>query len=242
MRFSAVVLLLPYLLMTACYRGAERDLSTYTIINKLPVAVTLDVYPSMDDYYLQANREARYELQPQAKLKFSLSSYKTYGIDWYSKDYTYNNWSDPKQHYIYTNNALPLPTLKTHGTEEYLDLRVAETDSSRSILLNGDGRSSTWKAVNEDNTPHKGTHLFELSKDFRCRHTIIDSSGTHSQDYAFLLTQNSATFELTIEDSAKGYVVELRHANIPGTWYDRDTLTLWFSDSPGGAYYPAVRQ
>lgn len=243
MRVARLTTLLLALLLGACYRSHEGEPSVYTITNQLPVAVTLDLYPSAEDYYRQSNREARHELAPQATLTLSLASFKTYGIDWYSKDYCYTNWTDPRQHPIFTLHASPLPLLQTHGMAMQLPLTVDQPDSSRPILLGGHGRSSTWKAVNPDPTPHQGIHLFELRNDFRCRYTVIDSAGSRSYDYPYYLMRAiSPYFSVLIQDSSDQFEAQLGYSNIPGTWTHRDTLTLRFKDSPPRHFYPAVRQ
>jgi hypothetical protein len=230
--------------LASCKSPEVQTVSTYSINNATPYKVTLDIYPTKDDYLAYTNRSSQYFIEPGATLTLSLQALKTYWIDWYNANYTVNNWVDSTQS---ATDAMPKPKLQVAIVDDRFALGSSYRDTSRSVLLNGMATSSTWKAVVTSQPPINGTHTFTFRRDFQCMYTFTNPSGnsTTRQFWYFISNPQRSTtsFKVYIRTDQSSYFAFLDFNN-PSYKGGRDTLMASFynGSTTYSGVYPAVRQ
>jgi hypothetical protein len=152
-----ITLLLCLALSSGCSKSSSSSSTTvttttdntqYILQNNTNKPITVDAYKYMSDVYTDANMVARIVVPANNKIfTDKLKNGTIYYLDWYSADYTYNNW------YLNINgmnsslpelNSLYQPGVLKNGS---FVINHYGSDISRYILLNGSGTSSKWHAV-----------------------------------------------------------------------------------------------
>ena len=242
------LLLLTAILPGCAKREGLKTQSTYAFTNQSGRQVTFDVYRTEEDYTEQQNRLHQYIIEPNASQPVVMDVGSICWIDWYSSDYSYNNWQSERSSY---NRSSPPPALNIAAEDQQMILKPAIQDTARSVLINGGGLSSRWRCTISNANPQiNGTHEFLFKKDFTCTYTYTNPSGGSAQtatEYflsqvtgsvglpqgftAFITTLNQTnTFRLTCNT---GYLIS------PHT--GRDTMRLLFQQITSQDY-PLVRQ
>ena len=157
--------------LISCHKHDIPTQSTYTFTNQIGKRVTFDLYNSEDDYYHNANRLQQYVIEPGASQKMVLDVARVYWVDWYSADYRYNNWATS------FNAVDPAPKLQVAMVDDVRTIKANAPDTLRSVMLNGNGISSTWKGTVTNSSAMNGTHEFLFAKDFTGRYTYTDPNG-----------------------------------------------------------------
>lgn len=140
----ALSLLVLTVILSGC-KKEELDITSITIVNRLDVPVTLDLYASESDYTGNTNLIERYVIAANDNLKIPENAYeegKTYFMDWYSEDYYYNNWY---------NDNFPVVDVRVKITPEYGDntyyLEPGYRGQARKTFLRGDATETKWIAI-----------------------------------------------------------------------------------------------
>src|SRR6478735_222670 len=68
--------------------------SIYKFTNTLNERVNFDLYDNREDYGNGGPILNSYQIEPGAAASIPLQALKTYWIDWYSANYSFNNWGD----------------------------------------------------------------------------------------------------------------------------------------------------
>jgi hypothetical protein len=240
--------------MTACSkRKGIQTVSVYSFTNTLNYPVTFDVYGSKEDYSNNANIISRHVMEAGSTVPISFDAPKTYWVDWYTADYSFNNWGPDT---VTTgqgnsfNNPLPRPKLAIASEPDNISIRSLKRDTSLSVLLNGSGVSSTWQAVISDMPDLNGIHTFLFRKDFSGQYTFTRSTGAPAvQAFSYEVQDNQSSgyersFILTTFDANKipmvtfYFFVDAYSVSSSG----RDTLKAYFNQSASSDYYWARRQ
>jgi hypothetical protein len=165
------------LFMAACTKPHEQITeSTYTFTNQTGQRVTLDLYPTKTDYGKNTNRLQRLVLGPDSSDKLKLNVGQSYWVDWYTDDYAYNNWN------LNSNEVGLRQELKVADIDDTRTLSGGYKDTTRSIMLNGSGTSSTWKGIVSASTGADGIHVFVFQKDLTLIHTFTNTAGQTSTE------------------------------------------------------------
>ena len=188
-RASCFFLLL--LITVGCKKNGDSNQTTYGFGNATGSPVTLDIYGSNADYVTNANALYRYKLDKGGYKDVLLTNGNSYYFDWYTDDYRYNNWSifyglDSSYYKIIGGDD---PSSFSLGSD-YED----GEDTVRSVLLNGNGISSTWSgvAVGLGTTGNSldsvnGTHQFIFYKDKSCVHMLQGKYGTINDTMRYVI-------------------------------------------------------
>ena len=165
-----IFLIVCLLSQVACSKREEiaRE-STYTFNNKLEAHVNLDIYPTEKVYKSYTNRAGHYVINAGAKEQITLAVGKTYWIDWYSDDYSWNNMWD------LGGSAQPGPKLQTAAVDDVRDITQGSRDTVRSVLLNGLGLSTSWTTTFMNVANQEETHQFIFRRNLSGQHSVIRS-------------------------------------------------------------------
>src|ERR1043165_8541328 len=90
---SILVIAFGLLLLPGCSKPDAPVSSVYSFTNPFDVPITMDIYGSSEDYSHNKDRLGRYTIEPGQKLKVPFTPLETYWLDWYSADYSLNNWA-----------------------------------------------------------------------------------------------------------------------------------------------------
>jgi hypothetical protein len=241
-KYAICALVFGLLALSACKRHDEiQRISTYTFTNGMGVSLTMDLYPSMDDYNGCRNRISSVELAPGASKAVQLEALKTYGVDWYSADYKYSNWVEPAIRNAGPTVSTP-PELEVAMADDRRMLMIDRPDMSRLLLLNGNGSSSTWKAVVNAPAALPGTHIFRLGKDFNWVDSIFNGGNVETRSGTFASHLGDyPDFYVTLFDGEGLNFAQLLYGSWAGTT-GRDTLMVEFNEPGVTSFVVAVRQ
>jgi hypothetical protein len=246
---SAIVIGFCCLLWLGCAKphGAT-VVSRYTFSNPLSIPITLDVYGNKEDYSHNSNRIATYTIDPGAKVNVPLTAAQTCWIDWYSADYSWNNWATGR---LYKGSddetPFPLPMLKVADVDDVLTIYAPARDTSRSIILNGGDTMSYWKMGVTDDTMLHGSYALVFRKGFEGTLSLKTSAGIVIENFSFetgrsYMLYKRGHFTLSLvnkqDNSNSGLIIW----NPPGS---RDSLMLVRENAgtpTGLGYYPLLRQ
>jgi hypothetical protein len=222
-----------------------QTVTNYAITNTTPYKVAFDIYNKKEDYFTNTNRSEQYFIEPGATLNLSLEALKVYWIDWYSGDYTVNNWVDSL---VPSTDAMPMPKLQAAIEDDHFSIHTSFQDTSRSVLLNGSELSSTWKVNISSPIDLSGTHTFTFRRDFQCLYTYTNQSGNSTSRQYFYHIDNlqwsTLTFRAFLMAKQDRVFVALAF-DLTRFQQGRDTLIATFYDennSEIGDQYVAVRQ
>jgi hypothetical protein len=219
----------------------------YSFVNPFTVPVRLDIYGSRYDYGHNSNRIAQYILPPKTSTRVALSQLTTYWLDWYSNDYSLNNWATVSPDTSVRRQPLPLPPLTTSTVDDTITL-FAQPDTSRSVMFPGTDTVSYWKMGLTDDTSLHGTYEATFRKAFEL--TLIlhkDDGSTVTEDFSvgtarFWNPPPRPDFDLDLRSNATGrYDLIIWHPSAGS----RDTLMLVRGrpNLPSKiGYYPLLRQ
>jgi hypothetical protein len=232
------------LMFSSCTRIDTTEMVDYTFTNTMSVPLTLDVYPSMDDYNRNTNLIHAYPLAPGASAIIPLEFGRTYGLDWYSADYGYSNWVDRDNTQATTIRTLsPMAALAPSALGDHLSLTVNAADTTRSIFLNGSGTSSSWKLTIDDTTLYKGTHTLTFRKDFHCDYTGLTSITLNRQFKYDVVNAIPPRFYVNVNgDDGIPFAIVYFGGTGPNPVFNRDTLKLRFYSDIANHLYPLIRQ
>lgn len=121
------------------------DKTTVTIVNRLDVPVTMDLYASEDDYASSSNIIERYEIEAGKQLKIGAEIFENadvYHMDWYSADYYYNNWYNDD----YPVNGSRVRISPEPGDNTYY-LEPGYKGKARNSFIGGNELQSSWIAI-----------------------------------------------------------------------------------------------
>ena len=240
--------------IVSCKKHEIAKESNYTLTNSTGQRLTVDVYNTKEDYTNNTNRSSQYFLEANQDLRVKLKAPGTLYLDWYSDNYSYNNWD-----YNRSNNVITLMAETPVAIEDdhvYLTNNFYP-DTSRSVLLNGSGTSSTWEfAVPFQNgTIQTGKYRFVFRKDFSGRYTFTNGAGNIStRDFHYYIQPASSSFSnianpfyvvVSMDDFPNQPAFELysRRQSYPYEMTSRDTLYAnFYNQGSSSAYYPAARQ
>ena len=237
-------------MLTACTKHAAPKDSTYTFTNTVPERITVDVYNSEADYVNNANRAGRYNVDAGSDVKITLPAPGTVWLDWYSSGFTYNNWrrygtgggggSNGSKYLAET----PVAIVDDHV---YLESAWNYGDTSRSVILNGDGTSSTWEMdVPPAFGPLTGGHYkFTFRKDFTGEYLFNSVDGS-SKLYAFSYFaqqnggssafNNTSTFTLYLSTPQVSNNWQMSNVSLSSfSASNRDTMHA-YSNMTGGSF------
>ncbi len=248
--YPIVFLLLLTLLAASCRKREQiQKASTYSFTNQTDRILTFDFYNNEADYALNANRLQQRQILPGQKAQIELEALKTYWIDWYSPDYSLNNW---RSSFAGSSDRPYPPAELTVAAMDDQFLVSADPDTSRSVLVGGGGTSSTWLAKLENEVAMNGTHRIIFRKDFRGEYTYTDAAGTsfytpitYSVTSRMFYNNIPQGFDLSIMNDQRAEIINARFQLGPFTYQPtgRDTMLLTFvQSSPYYNSYPAVRQ
>lgn len=164
--------LLIILLLEACGKKGIPTESTYTFINRTGEKINLDMYGSKADYEADTNRLAHYIIMPDSSRKMVLEMGKTYWMDWYSDDYSVNNWQ------VWWSNPKPGAELNVADVDQQITMHIDDPDTVRSVLLNG-STSTLWSGIVARGDSFDGTHSFLFKKDYQGIYKLDAPNGTH---------------------------------------------------------------
>jgi hypothetical protein len=221
-----------------------QQVANYTFTNSMHVPLRMDLYPSMEDYNNNRNLLQSYQLESGATLSMPLEVGKVYGIDWYSEGYRYSNWVNRS---FFGGGATPtvhtLPYLGAAESGGQLSLSTDGEDTSRSILLNGSGTSSTWEARIDDASKYKGRHTFVFGKDFRCSYTLVTDKTQYRQlTYGVQRAQSQTFAVMLLDENRTAFATMFFEHPLYSSRASRDTLRMTFFDDPATRYYDVARQ
>ena len=230
----------------SCHKQEVKTESTYTFTNTTGQRIMFDLYGSKEDYSRNANRMHQYIIEPGTAQQIEFEALKTYWIDWYSADYSMNNWRS-----TYTNEfdrPSPATEITIAAEDDHYSISSAIRDTSRSILMNGSGSSSTWQATITNSFGLNGIHRFVFKKDFSGEYTYTDTHGATSTkpikygiSTATFSSVAQLSFTLSVMDEGLAEFCKVK-AN-PGQFISphtgRDTMLIIF---PTISDIPVVRQ
>jgi hypothetical protein len=185
---------------------------------------------------------SRHQIAPDATIAVPLEALTTIWVDWYNADYTIHNWVTGVYPGWSAPNAYPRPKIDIAAADDRYYLSSAARDTFRSVLLDGGGLSSTWKAT-IDNAPASmnGSHVLKLRKDFLGEYTFTNTSGDiitkHISYKIFNDDPVSNSFSVTVEETATDAHLALLYFNQAypaGAHKSRDSLVgfFWSANDP----------
>lgn len=147
MRKNSLILAALMMVLLGGYgcKKKELDKTIVTIVNRLDVPVTLDLYASEEDYHKSSNIIDRLTIDANQNLSLPGDLFddgKTYYMDWYSSDYYYNNWYNDD--YPVIGERVRIAPVEANNTY-YLEPEYK--GNARNTYLEGDGLQTTWIAV-----------------------------------------------------------------------------------------------
>jgi hypothetical protein len=223
--------------------------SKYSFTNILDRDITLDVYGSLDDYNNTRGCISKHHIPASATVEIFLDTRRSYWVDWYTPDYSFTNWVDSKHSGGGPfSDAQPLPQIDVAMEDDHFNIQVSKMDSSRSVLLNDTGLSSTWQTRISDVPELNGTHTFRLGRDFSCAYTYEGDAGPVTRQITFAVhNEQPPSFSAILYDELKRPFAELffNHKFDGYTLSGRDTLLLLVYNNQTGNYgklFPAGRQ
>lgn len=238
-----------FLSCIACNKRPALGKSTYTFINTAGRRIFFDIYPSQTDYLHGTNRSQQLVMDPGDQQQLSLDAFTTIWVDWYSQDYSLNNWADS----LNIDRASPRPGVSIAAQDDVYNIGRSFPDTTRSVFLNKTGFSSDWQVTITNNPQYNGTHHFTLRKDFSCTYTFTNSSGVVMQsEFHFVIVQighlsGGVTYSIRInvlnsQQAVTHYLIcNLANGSSPRT--GRDSLALQFvSNGSASSYYFVTRQ
>ncbi len=181
--------LLIVLLLAGCMKRPDvSNQSRYTFSNQTGREIFFDIYPGPDEYYSNSNRSEQHVISPGGNLDLQLEIQKTYWIDWYSADFSVNNWQE-----LTSSRASPAPRITVAAEDDVYAVKCFNLDTSRAIVMNGNGAMSVWETTINNNPSLNGTHRFSFKKNFTGIYTYTDPGGASStQNFKF--TQYSSSY------------------------------------------------
>ncbi len=258
-RLNLLSLLAAIWLLSACKVQEFPKDATYTFNNNTGQPVTLDVYNTQDDYTNNSNRVSRTSIAPGKNAQMTFGIGNTVWVDWYTADYSLSNWHNNKRIQKAGGQTLGLVgQINIAAMDDQINLAQSfgYTDTSRIILLNGSGSSSTW----EMNIPsgvgsaYAGKHRFVFSKDFTCKYTYTSTFGGQTNSTLYGMISQLIPYKPT---RAGGFTMSFYNDeffrnlilradfNTGSSWsstINRDTLSAYLYNAGSSGYYPLVRQ
>lgn len=233
--------------LTACSKREDlQRISTYSFINTLKKEVNIDFYSSKDDYNNAGNAIKSLKLPQGEMMSVELEALDTFWIDWYSADFSLNNWGIEYGSNTYFYGAYPPPELRVAAQDDKISISSKSTDISRSVLLNGSGLSSSWRADISGIEALDGTHNFTFRRDFKGVYSYTSTAGdTIIAPISYSLFQlRPLYFRMNIWDDQEGQLAEIYFNSDPNSYpnFGRDTLMVNFRRVSYYDYYPAKRQ
>lgn len=243
-----LVLLIIASLVSAC-KKKEKDNTDVTFVNRIDKTITLDLYPSAQDYAGNTNMTERIILLPGENKVIPGSTFskgKTYYMDWYSEDFYYNNWY---------NDDYPVTGLRVRIKPEpgnntyYIDPSLR--GNGRNAFLKGPGNSSDWISIgaflysssfgytNEWNTltQNERYRRISISKGFTAEYQRRNAAGDIiTENLSFMVQQTEVPY-LEFKDAAGQGAGNMTGGKLPtGTAPDyksnaTDTLMALFPDN-----------
>jgi len=182
--------------------------STYTFINQTDKPVTVDLYGSKEDYGVSSNRIKQYAIEPGAAQKMLLEVAKPYWVDWYSADYSYNNWE------LSYSSPTPFPELAVAAVDDTRVISIRSSDTVWSVVFNGGDATGKWKGIlSSSSHPLAGTHEFRFRKTMTGEHIFTDLSGAAtSQEFTYQI--NGISYYLGKTSRFNLYLRNLQSAGI----------------------------
>ena len=210
--------------MQSCKSPELPSATQYVFRNTGNQAITLDLYGAKADYGTNTNMLERFVLSPGGVGKTRLLVGKTYWVDWYSDDYSLNNMSRR------LGITLPWPELVTADAEEMAIDIVYHSfrDTTRSVLFNGSGISSTWRGEFANGSAWDGIHEFVFRKDQSGDFTVTNRAGiVHKETFNYEMLEYQA-------DSTGNYFFGLFIENKQTNLTFRINCTLYRYPNPTG--------
>lgn len=128
--------------------GCKKDEAVkgdFRFSNKLSQEVTVNVYPSLDDYYANTNLVKTVQVGADASGTIPLASFtkdKDYYVDWYTTDYKYSNWS------LFNGVIKEINTYITINPSKNASYTIQSGESIyRQLFINGNGTGSQWVSI-----------------------------------------------------------------------------------------------
>ncbi|MCB0697766.1 MAG: hypothetical protein KDC07_10400 [Chitinophagaceae bacterium] len=181
---------------------------------------------------------------PRAELK---NAYR-YQYDWHTADYMFSNW------FVVDANGKAVELLFDYyaDSSDY-NLEINSTQRKELLIcMDGDGVSSTWKAVNAYDLSgtsvwagldeHDRDHSFVISRFHTSRHIFEDTAGkATSTNLSFNFDISQPRMWLSVAQPADSYILTNNLASI-APLYTTATDTLYYSrfatDTSGKVIYP----
>lgn len=232
-----------YVWLVSCTKPHELPTqSTYSFTNETSKAVTLDIYERREDYNADSNVTQRFQIPAGATQQVVFKVAKDYWLDWYSDDYSVNNWSSAITAYTQAG-AGPGVKLRAAAVDDHLPI-WSNGDTARSVLFGGRPGIGAWETKLVNVAQAKGTHRFQFRKDFSALYTYTAPNGDQTtRKLAFQLTGvRTNYFRLYVMDSTT-QIAEIYYNADPGSHpnFSRDTLMVNIRAQSHYDYFPAVR-
>jgi hypothetical protein len=242
-RILFVVAPLLALVFTSCTRPIDIPIeSTYSFTNESGKAVTLDVYDTEEDYNADTNYSLRYRIAAGATQQLVLKVAENYWLDWYSDDYSVNNWSSAIINYAQAGSG-PRVKLVVAAVDDHLSI-WSNGDTARSVLFEGRRGYCEWETKLLNVAKAKGTHRFLFRKDFTALYTYTSATGdeTARKVKYQLIGVKTNYFRIYVMDSTV-QIADIYYNADPASYphFSRDTLMVNIRAQSYYDYYPAVR-
>ncbi len=197
----AIAAILACTFITAC-KKSDKDGTDVTFLNNVNQNVTLDIYPSIEDYTGNSNVFLRKVLQPGEKAILPGNTFKsgqTYYMDWYTDDYYYSNWFNDD--YSVGNTKVGIKPVANNNTY-YCNPEFQ--GANRTTFLKKNASLTEWKAVgayaesSAGYVPHwndldaNGQYrVVTVNKNFTAQYKYKDASGSVVTDELVFMVHNS---------------------------------------------------
>lgn len=256
-------LLLFMLLATVSFTALQgckkkRDKKAVTIVNRLDMEITFDLYGSAEDYAGNSNLLQRIVIGAKENKVIPGDNFEegaTYYMDWYSADYYYNNWY---------NDNFPVTSdrrvrIKPEEGDNTYYLEPGYKGNGRNAFLRGSGTQSSWIAVGaylytptagysdqwSNITPNERYRQVVINKNFMAEYTYRNNIGALVKDNMEFMVQQAdvAYIEFKPANGGTGSMVggKLPVATPPDYKSNAiDTVMALFPDNE--YYFMMVRQ
>jgi hypothetical protein len=234
-------------LLAALSSCGKRDFiqtkSNYAFTNNMDRAVTLDFYDNADDYYGAKNSIKRLQIPVGSSTPVELDAMRSYWVDWYSADYSMNNWAVDSNGY---QNNLPSAELRVAAEDDEIGISSSMEDVSRWVLLSGNELSSNWKVDIDGTQALNGSHQFTFRRDYTGEYIFTPKVGAATVmpiNYS-LFSVRADYFRMKVKDSDGDQIAEIYFNSNPNSYpnFGRDTLMVNFRMVSYYDYYAAKRQ
>jgi hypothetical protein len=242
---SALFLSIAALAFCSCNKkDLIQSVSTYTFTNSLESDVTIDIYNNQSDYYNRKNALKTLTIPVGNTLPIEFESVRNYWLDWYTSDFLYNNWAtsfDGTASLI----GYPPPKLNIASENDNIIISGSNPDMSRSVILNGNDLSSSWRMDITNIPALVGTHLFTFRRDYTGQYTFIGQTGDSTvMPVKMLITQVlGLSFRMDLMADNETRLAEVYYT-APSNWSQnsgRDTILVNFR-TPGFNLFNSARR